>query len=632
MTTTDERPLPAPIDALLRYRWVVVWGVLLAVALVLQASPARAAVPWLLGGGSAIAAVPEAVRMIRTLRGGRVGIDVLAIAAVASTLAVGEWWAAAVVVLMLLVGSALEESAAHRARERLSALIADAPAIAHVRVDGGDRDVPVADVAVGSSLVVRPGETVPVDAVLATAAMLDLVRLTGESVPVEAAPGDRVSSGAVVVGAPIACRSVASAVDSEYQRVVRLVADASASRAPMVRLADRYALPFTALSATIAAIGWIVSGDPVRFAEVLVVATPCPLLLAAPIAFVSGIGAAARSGVIVRDGAAIEVLSRVRCVAFDKTGTLTEGRPHVTAVRAVDRAPDELLRIAAAVERGSGHVFAAPIVAEAERRGLHPLAAEAVTEAAGAGVHAVVGAEDVVLGTARFLEGLGVHPAPSAPAAGESVVDVAVGGRFAGAVLLADQPRAEAREVVTALRGLGVEHVLLVTGDRTATAEAIAARIGIDEVHADCRPEDKVRVVRDAQPRPVAMVGDGVNDAPVLAAADVGVAMGARGSGAASEAADVVVLVDDLRRLVDGVRVARRTVRVALQAIGVGIALSIGLMLVAVTGVLPALTGALLQEVVDLVTIVLALRMAGSVRRGRERAGATADRSAVPRA
>lgn len=593
-----------------RYPWVAAWLLLLAVALVLQLTGGAVAVPWLLGVGSAAAAVPEAVRMVRTLRAGRFGVDVLAIAAIGSTLAVQEWWAAAVIVLMLLVGTALEAAAGRRARQRLSTLVADTPTVAHLRTGDELRDVTVAEVAIGDALLVRPGETVPVDCALESSAVLDLARLTGESLPVDAAPGDRASSGAVVVGAPVRARALASAADSEYQRLVRLVAEASGTRAPMVRLADRYAVPFTALAFAIAGIGWAVSGDPVRFAEVLVVATPCPLLLAAPIAFVAGIGGAARAGVIVRDGGALEVLSRLRSMALDKTGTVTRGRPEVTGLRPATGTDDRLLGLAAAVEQYSGHVLAAAIVAEAERRGIPVPEAADVVETPGGGVRGVVDGRVVVVGTRRHLEAEGVAVGAPVLTTGASVVEVAVDGGYAGAVLLADRARPEAASVLAEVRRLGVRRVLLVTGDRAATAAAVAAEVGIDEVHDTCRPEDKVRIVHEVAPRPVAMVGDGVNDAPVLAAADVGVAMGARGSGAASEAADVVVLVDDLGRLTAGMRIARRTVRIATQSILTGIGLSVALMLVAVWGVLPALAGAVLQEVVDLIVILLALRAA----------------------
>lgn len=613
------RPAPGPVPhrpwdrfwALRRHTGPLAgWLLLLAVALGLQLAGLQQAADLLLTVGCAAAAALEAWRMVQALRQGRIGLDVLALAAIVSTLAVGERWAAGVIVLMLLGGEALEDFAAHRAEGRLRALLAAAPRDAHRLVGDAVEDVQIDRVEQGDVLLVRPGEVMPVDCDLQEPAELDLSRLTGESLPVDAPAGSRALSGAVVLGSPAVGRAVAGAADSEYQRIVGLVAEASRSRAPMVRLADRYALPFSGIAFALAGLGWLLSGDPQRFAEVLVVATPCPLLLAAPIAFVAGIGRAAHHGVVVREGGALEVLSRVRTMVLDKTGTVTRGRPVVTAVRPVRGDPAALLAVAAAVERWSTHVLAAAVVAEAERRRLPERTATDVTETVGGGVRARVGEEVVLVGKPELLQRAGVELPPDALAADRIVVDVAVGGRYAGRIELADRPRPEAATAIAALPSLGVRQVLLVTGDRRPPAEAVAAEVGIPTVHAGCRPEDKVRIVRDLPDRPVAMVGDGVNDAPVLAAADVGIAMGARGSSAASESADVVVLVDDLSRVVDGVRVARRTVRIALQAILVGIGISIGLMVVALTGVLPALLGAALQEVVDVLTILLALRAA----------------------
>lgn len=580
-----------------------------------------------LAGG---AGLEQAVAMVRALLRGRFGLDVLALAAIVATVAVGELWAAAVVVLMLTGGRALEAFAQGRAGASLGALLRDAPRVAHrPDANGTVVDVDPEGVRPGDRLLVRPGEAVPVDLVVVDrSVVLDESRLTGESLPVERAPGDRVLSGAVVQGTPLVGTAVAQAADSEYQRIIALVAEAAASRAPMVRLADRWALPFTVVAFALAAVGWAVSGDPVRFAEVLVVATPCPLLLAVPIAFVAGMGRAAGGGVVVKHGAALEVLSRVRTVAFDKTGTLTRGTPEVERVEPVPpRTAAALLATAAAVERASAHPLAAAVVRAAQGAVAGP--AVDAREVAGGGVSATVGGVPVLVGRPDFLAANGVPiPAGTATAGIASVIHVAIDGRYAGRLLLTDPIRSDASGVVERLRRLGIQHLMMLTGDTRPTAEAVARVVGIDELHASCRPEDKVAAVRRAV-APVLMVGDGVNDAPVLAAADLGFAMGARGAAAASDAADVVGLRDGLETVAFAVEVGRRTTSVALRAVALGIGLSCALMLVALTGVLPATVGALLQEGVDLATILSALAALGGGRLG---AGRVAPRGGTDRA
>lgn len=576
-------------------------AVVLAVALALRLAGIGGAESVILVLVAIAAALEQAVLMVRALLHGRVGLDVLALSAIIATLAVGELWAAGLIVLMLVGGRAIEAFAQKRAGASLAALLRDAPHAAHrLHGDGRIEDVDPDLVVQRDRLLVRPGEALPVDLVLDEGpAVLDESRLTGEPIPVQHRAGDRVPSGAVVVGVAVTGTAVARAEDSEYQRIVALVRDAAASRAPMVRLADRAAVPFTAIAFALAAVGWVLSGDPRRFAEVLVVATPCPLLLAAPIAFVAGMGRAARGGVVVKHGTALEVLSRVRTVAFDKTGTLTRGRPEVVGVEPVSPAsPVELITVLAAVERMSVHPLAAAIVRAAE--GLPLKTAEDARESVAGGMEARVGPLRVLAGRPDFLavEGVAVPPGSLAHG-GSTVVHVAVDGRYAGRVLLADPVRPEAASVLERLRRLGVEHVLLLTGDAEPTAGAVAATLGIAHVRASCRPEDKVAAVRDAV-QPVLMVGDGVNDAPVLAAADLGFAMGAAGSAAAGEAAELVGLRDRLDGVPFAIEVGRRTTRVARRAIGLGIGLSVVLMLIALTGVLPATVGALLQEAVDL--------------------------------
>ena len=565
----------------------------------------------------AVAAL-QARGMIADLRAGSYGVDILAVTAIVSTVLVGEYWAALVVCLMLSGGEALEDYAAGRARRELSALLERAPQVGHrLLPDGTVADVPVTELVVGEEVLVKPHELVPVDGVLLSDdATFDESTLTGESLPIDRRRGDDLLSGSVNGGEAVRVRVRAAAADSQYQRIVELVREAQDSKAPFVRLADRVAVPFTGVAFLIAGLAWALSGEATRFAEVLVVATPCPLIIAAPVAFMAGMSRSARNGVIVKGGGTLEQLSRVRTVAFDKTGTLTYGTPRVARVDVADGlSSDELLSLAAAVEQYSSHPLAAAIVKAARDRRLPVPAASDVEEVTGHGVRAVVGGHAVVVGKATFVgaEVTGVREVPLEP--GQTGVHVGVSGRYAGVVALADETRAETAQTLAGLHRAGVRTTMMLTGDAEPTARHIAAEIGIDDVRAGLLPEDKVGAVRAVTARPVMMVGDGVNDAPVLAVADVGVAMGAKGSTAASESADVVVMLDDLYRTVRAVQIGRRTMRVAWQAIGIGVGLSVALMLVAAAGLLPAIVGAWMQEVVDLTCILWALLAS---RPGRE--------------
>jgi heavy metal translocating P-type ATPase len=577
---------------------------------------------WVLSAYALVIAVIAAWSMVKKLLSGHAGLDILAVAAILATVAVGEYWASLVIVLMLSGGKALEQYAGHRARRELRALLDRAPQSAHLLVDGDVvADVPIDDVVVGHRLVVHPGEVVPVDGILLSeAAAFDESQLTGESLPVEHGRGDALLSGSVNGERAVTLEATAIAAESQYQRVVQLVREASESRAPLVRLADRYAVPFTLVSFAIAGFAWYISGEPRRFAEVLVVATPCPLLIAAPVAFISGISRAARAGIIVKGGGTLEQLSRVRTVAFDKTGTLTHGVPEVTAVRpAPGFDADDLLSLAASAEQYSGHVLAAAVVTAAAARGLPPAPVTGANETTASGVSAIVDGRDVCVGKRSFIESAGIPIDSPPPESGQMAIYVAIDGRYAGDVILADRIRDNAKATLDKLAALGVRHTIMLTGDLEATARHIAADLGITEVRAQCLPEGKVDAVTGVTDRPVMMVGDGVNDAPVLAAADIGVAMGAKGSTAASESADVVIMLDDFSRVERAITIGRQTTNVALQAIWLGIALSVGLMVVATFGLLPAIVGAALQEVVDLFTILYALR-ALTERGGRRRA------------
>ncbi|MDT0180179.1 heavy metal translocating P-type ATPase [Microbacterium sp. ARD31] len=604
---------------LVRYPAIAATLVVGTVVLVLAASDVPAA-RWIATVYVAGVIVWVLIGMVRDVLRGHVGLDILAVVAMAATLAVGEYIAALIIVLMLSGGAALEDAAARRAKRELTALLDRSPRIAHLltRSDAGTdavRDVDVDDVEPEDVLLIRPAEIVPVDGILlSTSGTFDESSLTGESMPVSRGEGDEVLSGAINGSRAVRIRAIRRSADSQYQQIVALVRDAQESQAPTVRLADRFAIPFTAVSLVIAGAAWGISGDPARFAEVLVLATPCPLLIAAPVAFLGGLSRAAKAGIIVKGGAVIEQLARVRSAAFDKTGTLTQGRPDLVEVRVarvtgpspVDA--DELLTLAASAEQYSSHVLADGIRRAAEERGLRLRPATDAREVATNGVTAIIDGRTVVVGKPAYVASLASDTTPEPLQRGQAAAYVAVDGRYAGALILADDPRPEARQVVAWLRATGVERITMLTGDVEATARSIADTVGIADVHAELLPADKVQLAAQLHPRPVLMVGDGVNDAPVLAAADIGVAMGAKGATAAGDAADAVVLQDSLLPIAEAVAIGRHTLKVAYTAIWIGIALSIGLMLVAAAGYIPAVAGALTQELVDLATILYALR------------------------
>lgn len=563
--------------------------------------------------------VITAIGMVRDLMSGHWGLDVLAVVAMFATLAVQEYLAGLIIALMLTGGEALEALAARRASRELDQLLNRAPAFAR-RIDpvtGEVERIPVDDVAVGDELLVRSSEVLPVDGtLLSDHASIDESSVTGEPLPTRYRAGDTLLSGTVNSTESFTMRAEKVASDSNYADIVRLVESAVASRAPMVRLADRYAVPFTVVALLIAGLAWYLSGDPVRFAEVLVVATPCPLLIATPVAFMGGMSSAARLNVIIKDGGALELLARVRSAAFDKTGTLTRGKADVVDIRPATRSARETLQLAAAAEQFSVHVFAEPITAAARSQQLDLPAVVNADEVATNGVRAVLSdGRQVRVGKPAFIEETTGKILRPTLAPGETAVYVSVGDELAGIIVLSDPLRPNAADTVARLRAAGVAEIAMVTGDVRPTANSIAAEAGIATVHAETTPKTKVDIVQAMRPRPVLMVGDGINDAPVLAAADVGIAMAERGATVASESASAVITADDLSRVADVMYVSRRTVRIALQSIWIGILISVGLMLVAAFGYLPAVAGALLQEIVDLVAIVSALRALSIYRR-----------------
>jgi heavy metal translocating P-type ATPase len=547
----------------------------------------------------------------------RLGVDLIAVLALGGSLLVGEYLAGSVITVMLATGRVLEARAADRAGRDLRALLERAPRTVHRYEDGELVSRPPDEVRRGDLLLVRPGEVVPVDGTVERApAVLDESALTGEPVPVEREAGDAVGSGVVNAGGPFDLRATTTAADSTYAGIMRLVSQAQAATAPFVRLADRYAVAFLVLTVGLAGVAWLASGDPVRAVAVLVVATPCPLILAAPVAIVSGLAQTARRSVIVKDGGALERLAEGETLLLDKTGTLTEGRPAVTEVVSSGAlSSDDVLRLAASVDQVSPHVLAGAVVSAARRSGLALVLPSAAEEVPGKGITGRVDGHEVSVGKAPWI----VDGEPPewvstvrrrAELDGSITVFVGVDGEPAGAIVLDDRVRRDARRTIRQLRHEGISRVVMLTGDRGDVAQAVGAVMGVDEVIAECSPTAKVEAVEEnGRSRHTIMVGDGINDAPALAAADVGVAIAARGSTASSEAADVVLVGNQLDRLGDAIRIARRSRRIAWESVVVGIGLSLVAMVVAALGYLPPVYGALLQEGIDVAVIANALRV-----------------------
>ncbi len=551
----------------------------------------------------------------------QMGVDTIALVAMVGSLALGQELAGIVVGLMFTGGAALEEAASSRARRELTLLIQRAPRVTHIRRGDDVETVSVERVQPGDAVLVRTGEVLPVDGtVVSSEAVLDTSTLTGEPLPETVHAGMSVLSGTTNAGTPFELRATRTAAESAYAALVRLVEHAQAQRAPFVRMADRYAGFFLPATLLVAGAAWALSGDPVRGLAVVVVATPCPLILAAPIAFVCGLSRAARSGVIVKGSPALEALAHARTVLFDKTGTLTVGKPEVRDMLSTDGvAPSELLRLAASVDRFSAHVMGEALVAAASEANLRLSAPQAVKEQPGQGISGGVDGRAVAVGSRTFLKGLGIAAEEIAATAqltgldsGEAHVTVSVDGHVAGVIVMADELRPDSRRMMARLRAEGVRHVAIVSGDRRPVVERVGRELGVDRVYADLSPEDKLEIVRrircEPELAPVVMVGDGVNDAPALALADIGIAMGAAGATVSAETADAVITQDRVDRVADALHIGRRALRIARQSVLVGMGLSLAAMGVAAFGYLPPVAGALFQEAIDLTVILNALR------------------------
>lgn len=566
---------------------------------------------WFAGVVPVLAAL--VVEIIRSLARGEVGLDIVAALSMSAALTFGETLAAAVVAVMYSGGTFLESFAEGRARREMRDLLSRVPRMATRHRNGGLEDVPLDDIVPGDRLLIRQGDVVPVDGRVASAsAFLDTSALTGESLPVRLERDGEAMSGSTNAGDAFDLEATREAKDSTYAGIVRLVEEAQASKAPMARLADRWSLGFLAVTVAIAFAAWWFTGDPIRAVAVLVVATPCPLILAVPVALVAGLSRAAHFGVLVKGAKPLEAMARIRTLILDKTGTLTDGRPQIVSIDSHDgMGADDILRDAAALDQASKHPVAQAIVAAAKARGLTLPIPEDVAEIPGEGVIGFIDGRQVIVGGDGFVAGRvgrvsGDHPEL---AAGSVIVAVAVDGRMAGHLVMSDPLREGSAEMLQALRRQGVERILLATGDRAEVARRVTDGLGLDGIRAGLTPDEKVLLVlTEHKNGPVMMVGDGVNDAPALAAADVGVAMGARGAAASAEAADVVLLVDRVDRIAPGIEIARRSRRIALESVVAGIGLSVLGMIAAAYGYLTPVQGALLQEAIDVAVILNALR------------------------
>ena len=556
--------------------------------------------------------------MIHTLESGRWGVDILAIIAVVSTMIVGDYWAAWMILIMLTGGDSLEDYATSQADKELRSLLQNSPRIADKLVNGKIEEVKVDDLKIGDTVLIKPGSQVPVDGeIIKGNSSFDQSSLTGESVPVDKKVGDDLMSGSINGDAAVEMKVTKAAKDSEYQSIVALVKSSEAKPAKFVKMADRYAVPFTIISLIIGiaamitsavtnpALGW--QGHFLRFAQVMVVASPCPLLIAAPVAMVSGMSSMSRSHIIVKSGTTLEKLSRTLTFAFDKTGTLTENQlviDQVVLAKDSSISKEELQGLAASVEQQSSHVIATSLVKSTDKNLIKPVTN--LKEATAKGVSGEVDGKLVKVGKLSYVD-----PDQEKITVNSTAVFVSIDNKFAGYITFQDQIRKNTPETIARLRRQGNKQIMMLTGDRRSVADKVATEAGIreSEIHADLLPAQKIQAIRDVKPnlRPVAMVGDGVNDAPSLMAADVGIAMGAKGATAASESADAVIMVNDISKVNDAVAISKHTMKVAHVDIITAICIVILIELIAFTGIIPAFWGAILQEVVDLITILLAL-------------------------
>ncbi|WP_339759690.1 heavy metal translocating P-type ATPase [uncultured Sulfitobacter sp.] len=586
-------------------------GLVLGIAFYLAGKSDLATLLWIIGVVPVLIAL--LVEILRSLSRGDVGLDIVAALSMTAALTFGETLAAAVVAVMYSGGTFLEIFAQGRARREMHDLLARVPRTATRHRNGSLEEIPLDEIQPGDLLLIRKGDTVAVDGTVASdVAFVDTSALTGEALPARLTQGTPAMSGSTNAGEPFELTATHRASESTYAGIMRLVEEAQRSKAPMARLADRWSLGFLIVTVAIAFAAWWFTGDPIRAVAVLVIATPCPLILAVPVALVAGLSRAAHFGVLIKGSGVLEKMARIRTLILDKTGTLTDGRPRIVSIQThTDISEDDILGLAAALDQTSTHPVAQAIVAAAKARNLALPVPSKVLEAPGEGISGRIEGRDVIVGGEGFVaQQVGATGTSDlARAAGSVVVAVAVDGAMAGHLVMADPLRDGIAAMLASLRRTGVLRILLATGDRAAVAKDVTKDLNLDGVRADLTPEQKVLLVlTERKNGPVMMVGDGVNDAPALAAADVGVAMGARGAAASAEAADVVLLIDRVDRLALGMDIAVRSRGIALQSVVAGIGLSVIGMIAAAFGYLTPVQGALIQEVIDVAVILNALR------------------------
>jgi heavy metal translocating P-type ATPase len=568
-----------------------------------------------------IGTLPFLYRIFKELRQGKIGVDLIAIVAIFASFWAQQYLAGLVILLMLAGGEMLETFAQARAKKELTQLLNKAPAIAHLKQqDNKLRDINVVDVEIGDILIIKPGEIVPVDSVVSDGiSNLDEAVITGESLPVEKRPGSIVYSGSINEERVLEVRAIKKSVDSKYQIIVQLVKEAQDAEAPVVRLADRYALFFNIITFAAATVAWFLFKDPTRVLAILVVASPCPLILATPIAMISGISKAASRGIVIKNGTALEKLGEVKGLVFDKTGTLTLGVPEVVKSVSVSKlSVDEVLGIAVSIDQLSAHIFARSLVQYAQSKSLELTYPDKFEEVFGQGVRAEMKNQIYFLGKLKYISSQNINCGQEVKKEhevfgqrGETAVYLSDDKNLLGYIIFADIVRPETKELFESIKEHNVSKIIMLTGDKQSVAENIAKNIGITEFQAELLPEQKVEWLKKIQKQygPMAMVGDGINDAPALATASVGIAMASHGATASSETSGVVIMVNNIHRVHDALHIAQNAIKLAKQGIFFGMGASVVLMIFAMLGYITPVFGAVMQEILDVIVILNALRL-----------------------
>lgn len=553
------------------------------------------------------------IEMIKVLKSGNFGVDLLAIISITATIIAKNYWAALIILIMLTGGDSLEDFASKKASADLSLLLDNSPKTAHIVKKSQIKDVLADTVPIGATLLIKPGETVPIDGIIIKGESdFDESSMTGESRLIKQKIDDNIISGAVNTDRPIYIKTQKLAKDSQYQTLVNLVKNANLKPARFVRLADQYALPFTIISLIIGIAAAFIAKDPNRFVQVVVVASPCPLILAAPVAIVSGMSRITRHGIILKSGTSLEKLAKAKAAYFDKTGTLTKGKLNVTQiVSTAHLSKSKLLNYFYNLEINSNHIMGKAIVAAAKsQNSTQQMGFENIKEITGQGIEANKDDQLYRIGKLEFVTNSQSEQIKYHQLTDTSQVFLAIDNQVQGYILLQDQLRPEAPQTIQDLKKIGINHLAMITGDQPATAQKIAQEVGLTNVFSQCRPQDKITLIKDApsEQRPLIMVGDGVNDAPAIAAADVGIAMGNSSASAASQTADVVIVKNDLHTLLNAINISRYTMKIARQSVLIGIIICTILELICATGIIPVIAGALLQELIDTTSILWALR------------------------